>query len=72
VHIAGERPQSRLMAAGAEWRLAGAGRAVNLVVGDGGALQIDYLGDRRERAGADGEVVHLRLGPAPASAGPQP
>jgi len=70
VHIAGERSESRLLATDAVWRLPAAGRAVDLVVGDGGALQIEYLGERRERAGADGEVVHLRLGPAPVSAGP--
>ncbi len=71
-HIAGERPLSRLMPASSEWRLPAAGRAVNLIVGDGGALQVDYLGERRDRAGADGEVVHLRIGPAPGSAGPTP
>jgi hypothetical protein len=72
VHVSGERQQSRLLPAGTEWRLAAGGRAVGLVVGDGGALAIEYLGERRERAGADGEVVHLQLSPAPASAGPKP
>jgi cytoskeletal protein RodZ len=72
VHVSGERPQSRLLPAGTEWRLAAGGRAVTLVVGDGGALAIGYLGEQRERAGADGEVVHLQLGPAPTSAGPKP
>jgi hypothetical protein len=70
LRIDGERPQSRLLAAGSEWRLAAAGRLVTLVAGDGGALQVEYLGERRERIGTDGEVVRLRLGPAPATAGP--
>ncbi len=71
VRIGGERPESRLLAAGAEWQLAARGRAVTLVAGDGGALQVEYLGERRDPAGADGEVVHLRFGPAPGTAGPR-
>jgi cytoskeleton protein RodZ len=70
VHVQGERGESRLLAAGAEWRVAAAGRAVSLTVGDGGALGIEYLGERRATVGVDGEVVHLKLGPAPESPGP--
>jgi len=73
VRIAGARPESRLLAAGEEWSLAAAGRAVTLVAGDAGALQIEYLGEHRERLGADGQVARLQLGPGPGGEpGPTP
>ena len=73
VRIAGARPESRLLQAGEEWSLDAAGRAVTLVAGDAGALQIDYLGERRERLGADGQVARLQLGPGPGGEpGPTP
>jgi len=73
VRIAGERPESRLLGADEEWVLDAGGRAVTLVAGDAGALRIDYLGERRERIGADGQVARLQLGPeAGAPPGPTP
>jgi hypothetical protein len=71
VRVSGSRPESRLLAAGEEWRIDAGGRAVVLVAGDAGALQLEYLGERRERVGADGQVARLQLGPAPTGeAGP--
>jgi cytoskeletal protein RodZ len=72
VRIAGEHAESRLLAANSEWRVPAGGRAVAVTAGDGGALEIDYLGRRTERVGADGEVVRLHLGPAPMAAEPAP
>ena len=73
VRVAGARPESRLIAAGEEWRLEAGGQEVLLVVGDGGALHLEYLGEYRDGVGAAGEVVRLRLGPRPsAAAGPTP
>jgi cytoskeleton protein RodZ len=72
VRVEGARSESRLLAAGTEWHVPAGGRPVNLVVGDGGALHLEYLGERREKVGADGTVVHLRLGSSPAAAGPTP
>jgi len=68
LRIAGGLPQSRLLAAGEEWSLAAEGRAVTLVAGDAGALQVEYLGEIRDQVGGDGQVVHLQLGPAPSAA----
>ena len=73
VRVAGARPESRLIAAGEEWRVEAGGQGVALLAGDGGALQLEYLGERRDAVGAAGEVVRLRLGPRPSGdAGPTP
>jgi cytoskeletal protein RodZ len=67
VRVDGAPPQSRLLAADEELRIAVGGRAVDLLAGDAGALRVEYLGEVRERAGGDGQVARLRLGPGPAS-----
>jgi hypothetical protein len=64
VRVAGAPPQSRLLAAGEELRIEAGGRAVDLLAGDAGALRVEYLGEVRERAGGDGQVARLQLGPA--------
>jgi cytoskeletal protein RodZ len=73
VRVAGASPDSRLIAAGEEWRVEAAGQPVALVAGDGGALELEYLGEHRDRVGAAGEVVRLLLGPrSSGDAGPTP
>ena len=68
VRVAGADAQARLLGAGEEWRVEAGGGPVALTVGDGGALQLEYLGEQRVGVGAAGEVVHLRLGPQPPGA----
>jgi cytoskeleton protein RodZ len=68
VKVAGGRAESRLLAANSEWRVAADGQAVAVTAGDGGSLQVEYLGKRTERLGTDGEVVRVHLGPAPPAA----
>lgn len=58
-----EPPVSRLLAAGTRWELPAAGRAVSLTLGDGGSVELEYLGVEHRQLGQDGEVVHLRLAP---------
>jgi cytoskeleton protein RodZ len=71
VRVAGGSPDSRLIAAGEEWRVEAGGQAVALVAGDAGALRLEYLGEHRDSVGAAGEVVRLLLGPRPSvGAGP--
>ncbi len=61
VRVAGESPASKLLAAGAVWEVAAAGRDVDLVLGDAGAASVEYLGQARNPAGRPGEVAHLHL-----------
>ncbi len=63
VTVAGERPVSRLVAASTDWEVPAQGRDVDLVLGDAGAVEIDYLGQRHANLGGSGEVVRLHLGP---------
>ena len=71
VRIAGERASSRLLAAGAAWEVAAAGREIDLVLGDAGAASIAYMGDLRSPAGRPGEVARIHLaGSVPPPAGP--
>ncbi|MGE5235560.1 MAG: helix-turn-helix domain-containing protein [Acidobacteriota bacterium] len=63
VTVAGERSQSRLLAAGSVWEVPGQGKGVDLVLGDGGSVEIDYLGRHIVSPGASGEVTRLHLGP---------
>jgi len=72
VRVAGEEPASRLLAADTDWEVAAAGRAVDVVLGDAGAVSIDYLGQRRTGLGADGEVARLHLSPTPPTVTPAP
>lgn len=55
---------SRLLHAGETWIVPAAGRAVDLVLGDAGAVALSYLGETRDPAGPPGEVLRVRLGPA--------
>ncbi len=68
VHVAGESPVSRLLAAGAVWEVPAAGKDVDLVLGDAGAASIEYLGQKRSPAGQPGEVARIHLAGAPAAA----
>jgi len=56
--------QSRLLHAGESWVVPAAGRAVDLVLGDAGAVALSYLGESSDPAGRRGEVQRVRLGPA--------
>lgn len=62
--IAAGPSASRLLHAGEIWVVPAAGRAVDLVLGDAGAVALSYLGETRDPAGRPGEVLRLRLGPA--------
>ncbi|MEW6336222.1 MAG: RodZ domain-containing protein [Acidobacteriota bacterium] len=63
--VGDEAPASRLLAAGTRWEIPAGGREVNLTLGDGGSVELEYLGVRHTQPGRDGEVVHLRLTPTP-------
>lgn len=65
IAIDGGGKMSRLMEPGAAWEVDAEGRAVSLVVGDAGEVEVEYLGQRRSPVGKAGEVVRLRLEPAP-------
>ena len=56
---------SRLMEAGTAWEVDAEGQAVSMIVGDAGEVEVEYLGQRRSPVGKAGEVVRLRLEPAP-------
>lgn len=56
-------PESRLLDAGTVWEVSAGGRAVELKLGDAGAVEVDYLGQARRDLGPDGAVVRLSLGP---------
>lgn len=71
VRIAEQGMQSRLLAAAEVWEVPAAGREVEVVLGDAGAIEsIEYLGETRTNVGRSGEVVRLVLG-QPGSA-PEP
>jgi cytoskeleton protein RodZ len=61
VRVAGEAPVSRLLAAGTTWEVEGGGREVELVVGDAGAVSVEYMGETRSPAGAPGAVARFRM-----------
>ena len=65
VHVSGERPASRLMASSAVWEVAAGGREVELVLGNAGAVSVEYLGQVRSPVGRPGEVAHIRLEASP-------
>jgi cytoskeleton protein RodZ len=65
VHVSGERPSSRLLASSAVWEVAAGGREVDLVLGDAGAVSIEYLGEFRSPVGRPGEVAHIHLQASP-------
>jgi cytoskeleton protein RodZ len=73
VRVNGQEPVARLLAADTAWEIAAGGRDVDLVVGDAGAVQVDYLGKHHESLGEDGSVARIRLSsttPAPAPSSP--
>lgn len=61
VRVAGQEPVARLLAADTAWEIAAAGEDVDLVLGDAGAVQVDYLGTHHEGLGQDGSVARVRL-----------
>lgn len=64
LQVAGEPAESRLIEAGGVWQVSAGGRAVQVKLGDAGAIEVEYLGEVRRGIGADGAVVRLNLGPA--------
>jgi len=64
LQVEGENTQSRVVEPGAVWEVAAGGRAVQVKLGDAGAIELEYLGELRREIGADGAVVRLNLGPA--------
>jgi len=68
VRVAGERATSRLLARGSTWEVPAGGRDVDLVVGDAGAVTIEYLGGVRRPIGAAGAVARVHLDGNPAVA----
>jgi len=66
VHVAGESPSSRLLAADTAWEVPAGGKDVDLTLGDAGAVSVEYLGQTRSPAGQPGEVAHLHFPGAPA------
>ncbi|MBZ5587966.1 MAG: DUF4115 domain-containing protein [Acidobacteriia bacterium] len=65
VHVSGERPSSRLLASSATWEVPAGGKEVDLVLGDAGAVSIEYLGEIRSPVGRPGEVAHIHLQASP-------
>jgi len=65
VRVAGESRASRLMPSAATWTVEAGGREVDLVLGNAGAVSIEYLGQARSPAGRPGEVAHIHLDAAP-------
>jgi cytoskeleton protein RodZ len=67
VRVSGESRMSRLLPSSATWRVEAGGREVELVLGNAGAVSIEYLGQSRSPAGRPGEVAHLHLEANPAA-----
>ena len=71
VRVAEQGMQSRLLAAGEVWEVPAAGRDVEVVLGDAGAIEaILYRGETHTNVGRPGEVVRLVLGRSGAAPGP--
>jgi hypothetical protein len=63
VRIVDQGMQSKLLAPHELWEVPAAGRQVEVVLGDAGAIEaIEYLGETRNQVGRSGEVVRLVLG----------
>jgi len=58
----GDRSQ-RLLQPGESWETRTGGAAVDLVLGDAGAVELEYRGARQSALGRAGEVVRLHLSP---------
>jgi cytoskeleton protein RodZ len=65
VHVVGEKPASRLLAAGSSWEVPTRGKEVDLVLGDAGAATVEYMGEVRSPAGAPGAVARIHLAGRP-------
>ena len=65
IRIAGEKPMTRLLEAGATWEVGAGGREVELVLGDAGVATVAYMGEVRSPAGAPGAVARFHMGTAP-------
>jgi cytoskeletal protein RodZ len=65
VHVAGEKPASRLLAAGSSWAVPASGKEVDLVLGDAGAATVEYMGEVRSPVGAPGAVARIHLAGRP-------
>jgi cytoskeleton protein RodZ len=65
VRIAGEKPMTRLLEAGATWEVGAGGKEVELVLGDAGVATVAYMGEVRSPAGAPGAVARFHMGTAP-------
>ncbi|MGD1146347.1 MAG: RodZ domain-containing protein [Thermoanaerobaculaceae bacterium] len=71
VRVAGGASTSRLLTAGAVWEVSAGGKDVDLVLGDAGAVTLEYLGQTQSPAGRPGEVAHIHLtGSSPAPVRP--
>jgi cytoskeleton protein RodZ len=62
VRVAGEKPVARLLPAGTTWEVPAGGKEVELVLGDAGAVSVEYMGEVRSPAGAPGAVARFRMG----------
>jgi cytoskeleton protein RodZ len=65
VRIAGEKPMTRLLEAGATWEVGAGGKEVELVLGDAGVATVAYMGEVRSPAGAPGAVARFHMGTTP-------
>lgn len=73
VRVDGQEPLARLLAADTAWEVAAAGKDVDVVLGDAGAVQVDYLGKHFDGIGEDGAVARIRLSSTtPSTASPSP
>jgi cytoskeleton protein RodZ len=63
VTLAHGEVQRRLMSPDEEWQIRAGGRGVDLLVGDGGVVEVLYLGQRLGPLGKPGEVVRTHVGP---------
>ncbi len=61
VRLAGGERRQRLLPPGSSWEIEAGGRAVDLVLGDAGGVEVAYLGEVRTALGRAGEVVRLHL-----------
>jgi hypothetical protein len=63
VTLADGEVQRRLLPADAEWRVGTRGGGVDLLIGDGGIVEVRYQGQRFGPLGKPGEVVRTHVGP---------
>jgi len=61
VRVAGGERQQRLLPPNSSWEIEAGGRAVDLLLGDAGGVEVAYLGEVRSALGRAGEVVRVHL-----------